>query len=68
MQMAVTTVIQMLVKHVLISLNGVKVPAFSLSGSPAPVGLEAASACEDICWLLSVFVMCMKLSITLMLG
>lgn len=68
MQTAVTTVVQILVKHVLISLKGVKVPAFSLSGSPTPVGLEAASAREDICWLLSlVLVMCMKLSSTLML-
>lgn len=58
MQMAITTAVQILVKHVLISLNSGKVPSFSLSGSPAPAGLGAASACEDICWFLSLFPRC----------
>lgn len=55
MQMAITTTVQILVKHVLISVNSVKVPAFSLSGSTTPAGLGAASACEDICCFLSLF-------------
>lgn len=44
MQMAITTDVQILVKRVLISLNSVKVSAFSLSGSPVPAGLGAARA------------------------
>lgn len=55
MQMAITAAVQILVKHVLISLNSVKVPAFPLSGSPTPAGLGAGSAREDICWFLSLF-------------
>lgn len=55
MQMAITTTLQILVKHVLISLSSVKVPAFSLSSSTTPTGLGAASACEDICCFLSLF-------------
>lgn len=54
MQMAITTTVQILVKHVLINLNSVKVPAFSLSGSTTPAGLGAASACEDISCFLSL--------------
>lgn len=53
--MAITTTVQILVKHVLISVNSVKVPAFSLSGCTTPAGLGAASACEDICCFLSLF-------------
>lgn len=59
MQVAITAAVQTAVKHVLISLNSVRVPALSLSGSPTPAGLRAASACEDICWFLSLFFQCM---------
>lgn len=52
---AITTAVQILVEHVLISLNSVKVPAFSLAGSPTPAGLGAASACGDVCGFLSLF-------------
>jgi len=58
MQMAITTAVQILLKHVLISLNSVKVPALCLSDSPAPAGLGAAGACEDICWFLSLCLCC----------
>lgn len=55
MQMAIATPVQILVMHVLISVSSVKVPAFSLPGSTTPTGLGAASAYEDICCFLSLF-------------